>query len=368
MDKLDNFEDAEEFLRGLGLHVDEGVVRQVMSVLSCEAHEPLYSLYATRPGMPPPICGKGTVYKIKRLYDKGKLKPYLDYLSDPPTIGEAKAEQIKEAEHDVPKKSRTEQVPYEETPHKQNMRELAKKLAKISLPSVMDSFKISQGELGSYSLLANDDVFFIMEFENREIAAFAELEGTESTDYGDAEANFAWKALLGHLETGGFLGVIDKIKYFKPKMDAYFECCHEFLKLVEKRIEDDTNLLVPSNYSEAFGFTPFFAILICVDAVQTYDGLSFIKDSSYRIEEKGSDWVLTCDWLVISIDDSKETLSNYEKMHKDLRLEWTSRDKREQIEAITGIRKDLEDTVKEVRKDLFTFAGKGTLPGHCELY
>ncbi len=147
----------------------------------------------------------------------------------------------------------------------------------------------------------------------------------------------------------------------------FFVLSLEFLKLVKKRIEDDTGPLVPSNYSDAFGFTPFFAILICVDAVQTYDGLYSIKDSSYRIEEKGSDWVLTCDGLVISIDDSKETLSNYEKMHKGLRLELTSRDKREPIEAITKMRKDLEDTVKKVRKDLFAFAGKDTLPGHCEL-
>ena len=77
--------------------------------------------------------------------------------------------------------------------------------------------------------------------------------------------------------------------------------------------------------------------------------------------------MLTCDGLVISIDDSKETLSNYEKMHKGLRLELTSRDKREPIEAITKMRKDLEDTINAVRKDLLSFAGKGTLPGNCEL-
>jgi len=119
MDKLNNSEDAKRLLQGLGLHIDEAVVRQVINVLSGKAHQSLYSLYATRPDKPVPVCGKGSVYKIKKLYDEGELQPYLDYLSDPLTIGEAKAEQIKEAEHDVPKESRTGQVPYEETPLKQ---------------------------------------------------------------------------------------------------------------------------------------------------------------------------------------------------------------------------------------------------------
>jgi hypothetical protein len=119
MDKLNNYEDAKRLLQGLGLHIDETVVRQVVNVLSGKAHQSLYSLYTTRPDKPVPVCGKGSVYKIKKLYGEGELQPYLDYVSDTLTIGEAKAEQIKEAEHDVPKESLTEQEPYGETPHKQ---------------------------------------------------------------------------------------------------------------------------------------------------------------------------------------------------------------------------------------------------------
>ncbi len=90
MDKLSNSEDAKRLLQGLGLHIDEAVVRQVVNVLSGKAHQSLYSLYATRPDKPPPVCGKGSVSKIKKLYDEGELRPYLDYLSDSLTIGEAK--------------------------------------------------------------------------------------------------------------------------------------------------------------------------------------------------------------------------------------------------------------------------------------
>ena len=313
------------------------------------------------------LLGYANPESVKRLGRKGKIPGKIPEIRKHLYLREDVDQWLCGEQQEAPTEAIIAQKPYEETPHKQKMRKLAKTLATISLPSVMDSFKMSQNEPGSYSLLCNDDVFFVIEFENREIAAFAELEGTGNAEYESAEENFAWKALLSHLEAGEYLGIIDKIKYFKPKMDAYFECCHEFLKLVKEKFEGDTGLLVPSDYSETFGFTPFFAIFICVDAVQTYDGLYSIKDSSYRIEEKGSDWALTCDGIIISIDDSKETLSIFEEMHKGLRLEFTSGAKKEQTVAIDKIRKDLEDTVKAVRDNLFAFAGKDTLPGHCEL-
>ena len=98
MDKLNNSEDVERFLKGLGLHIDEAVVRQVVNVLSGKVHQSLYSLYTTRPDKPPSLCAKGTAYKIKRLYDKGDLKPYLAYLSKRPNVDEAEAEQVKDTD------------------------------------------------------------------------------------------------------------------------------------------------------------------------------------------------------------------------------------------------------------------------------
>jgi hypothetical protein len=95
MDKLANSEDAKRFLLSLGLHVDESVVKQVANILSGKADRSLYSLYATRPDNPLPVCGKGTAYKIKELYDKGALEPYLAYLSQGPTFGGAEPEQAK---------------------------------------------------------------------------------------------------------------------------------------------------------------------------------------------------------------------------------------------------------------------------------
>ena len=120
MDKLSNSEDAKGLLQGLGLHIDEVVVRQVVNVLSGKVHQSLYSLYTTRPDKPAPVCGKGSVYKIKKLYDEGELQPYLDYVSDTLTIGEAKTEQIKGAEHQSSHEAGVElESYYAQTPQKQ---------------------------------------------------------------------------------------------------------------------------------------------------------------------------------------------------------------------------------------------------------
>jgi replicative DNA helicase len=84
MDKLSSKQDAEKFLKNLGLRVDEADVRSVI----CGLREglPLYDFYAhgrRKDGRNrTPLCGKGTAYKIKNLYERGELEPYVDYLSD----------------------------------------------------------------------------------------------------------------------------------------------------------------------------------------------------------------------------------------------------------------------------------------------
>jgi hypothetical protein len=81
---IENNQEAEQFLQGLGLHVGENVVHQVIDVLSGKIQKSLYSLYRNVKGKPLPICAKGTAYKIKKLYEKGKLIQYLNYISNSP--------------------------------------------------------------------------------------------------------------------------------------------------------------------------------------------------------------------------------------------------------------------------------------------
>lgn len=64
----------------------EEVVHKVVSFLTGENQTSLYELYASgtrRDGRSRiPICGKGTAAKVKKLFENGKLQPYLDYLED----------------------------------------------------------------------------------------------------------------------------------------------------------------------------------------------------------------------------------------------------------------------------------------------
>jgi hypothetical protein len=73
MDK--NNDQWTTFLRGLGLTVDLEVVREVATRIT--QRKPLYPLYASRVSLP--LAGKGTVYKIKRLIEAGKLDTLLRY-------------------------------------------------------------------------------------------------------------------------------------------------------------------------------------------------------------------------------------------------------------------------------------------------
>ena len=76
-----NFE-VRNFLIGLGLEVDETVVFQVLRVLQNREELSLYDLYKHGKKIDgtkrTPICGKGTVNKIKKLFETGSLDPILD--------------------------------------------------------------------------------------------------------------------------------------------------------------------------------------------------------------------------------------------------------------------------------------------------
>jgi len=82
-DNILNQEDADRFLRRLDLRVGEDVILQVVEALTGNKKS-LYDLYAygtKRNGSTrSPVCGKGTADKIKRLYESGKLDPYLSFL------------------------------------------------------------------------------------------------------------------------------------------------------------------------------------------------------------------------------------------------------------------------------------------------
>ena len=93
---VDNFrtsDDADTFLRRLGLTVKREVVDQVILVIQGDSDR-FHSLYEVYEGLKlpngerePPLCGKGTAYKIKAFYEKGLLGPYLEKLQVGGTSG-----------------------------------------------------------------------------------------------------------------------------------------------------------------------------------------------------------------------------------------------------------------------------------------
>ena len=70
--------EREEFLKRLGIRVSEGVVRAVIECCSGGSGLRLYQLYTKN--KTPQQAGKPTIYKIKRLYESGKLADYVGYL------------------------------------------------------------------------------------------------------------------------------------------------------------------------------------------------------------------------------------------------------------------------------------------------
>lgn len=76
--------DPGRFLKDRGINVREEVVHQVLASLLGESRRSIYDLTAggtRRNGSvrPTPICARETTRKIKRLFDEGRLRPFVDY-------------------------------------------------------------------------------------------------------------------------------------------------------------------------------------------------------------------------------------------------------------------------------------------------
>lgn len=88
MDNISSQQDAERFLRGLGLTVPEAVVRQVVDVVSGKVKSSFRRLWngSRRDGVSS-LCARGTVTKLRKHYREGRLDPYLAYLGAKSGIG-----------------------------------------------------------------------------------------------------------------------------------------------------------------------------------------------------------------------------------------------------------------------------------------
>jgi len=271
------------------------------------------------------------------------------------------AEENIQAEQKAQKEAQTKQKPYEETDHKKKMRELAKELiGEISLPWIMGSFiaELKPGQLVYADPRGHRQGPPIVIAENGEISVELSLEGR-------GEIGHLHKGLRSHLETGGFSGVLDKIRDWRKGGGQYLKQCHDLLAVVMGEIQggkakipnDDVEL------NKKAGFKLSFPVTICGDAVATASGhpLGFLYEPEALTN---SLWLLRYGAFGIYLAQTKKELERYQRMHKKLMAKYASEPA---AKDIAELRQKLYNIRDQIYRQLQVFEDMECVPGHCEL-
>ncbi|MBA7471187.1 hypothetical protein ES707_06488 [subsurface metagenome] len=257
--------------------------------------------------------------------------------------------------------------PYEETPHKQKMRELAKALAeRISLPSLSDEDLWRdlpvEFEPGKYPLpigvveIGKDDQIKVKYYD---ISA-------------GVAAPHLIRGLFSHLSTSRlsrFTELVgDKGKFgdWVSEVRQYSETLLKFLKLIVDEVKGYKDWVSFRDEAKA-GLTKWFLLIVWNDAIQKASGYSWIDDSWYYPPESipnTSLWQLRCGAYRIGIARSKKGLKTYENWHKKLRGKYTEDPL---AKGIGAKYQELTNTAEQIRQRLQEFSDMERLPGHCKL-
>lgn len=260
-----------------------------------------------------------------------------------------------------------DQKPYEETPHKRKMRELAKALAgRISLPSLFDEdlWRDLPAEFqpGKYSL----PIGVVEIGEDRQI----------KVNYCDVGAGVAVphlvEGLYSHLSTSWLSGFAELVGH-KGKLDnwvsgvgQYSEALLRFLKLIVDEVKGYRDKVSFRDEAKP-GLTKWFIVTAWNDVIQKASGYSGIDDSWYHPPESipnTSLWQQKCGAYRIGIAKTKRRLKTYENWHKQLREKYTE----EPIAKGIGAKyQELSNTTELIRQRLQEFSDMERLPGNCEL-
>lgn len=262
---------------------------------------------------------------------------------------------------------KAEQEPYEETSHKQKMRELAKTLAgRISLPSLWDKDLWRdlpvEFQPGKYSL----SIGVVEIGEDRQV----------KVNYSDIGAGIAVshlvKGLYSHLSTSGLskfaelVGDKGKLDNWVGEVGQHSEALLKFLKAIADEVSGH-KAQVRFHDEAKPGLTRWFIITTWNNAIQKAIGYSWIDDSWYHPPEPSIPsnlWQLRCGAYIIGIARSKRTLKTYENWHKKLRV---THSENPLVKDIAAKGQELNDSAEEIRQRLQEFSDMQPLPGHCEL-
>lgn len=243
---------------------------------------------------------------------------------------------------DSSKEVQVMEKPYKETLHKQKIRELARQLqSTIRLPWVGYSF-IPELEPGQSTL--GRDGFSVSVTRDRTIEVPVSIETN----------------LWGHLLTGGFSPVLDDIELWKQGVALYLSKCHKVLSFLHRRLERGYRVSIPTRDSAQVGFTMYFPITVCADAVEQARGSTHFQYFPYRYENLG----LRFGAYLIYQGTQDEDLQPYEELHKKLRRicpKWN------QVKDVAKTIARLERLGADIGEKLEKFAEMEHLSGRCDL-
>lgn len=261
-----------------------------------------------------------------------------------------------EGQQELSRVTRVTKKSYEETPHKQKMRELAERLiGEISLPWILDSFivDLKPQRILYENFRGHRKYPPIIIAENEKISIEVSIEGKGEIDH-------LQRGLRKHLETGGFSKVLDDIGIWKQGIADNLVRCHKLLRLVRKKIEKSYNVSVPIDDRGQPGFTMYFPMTICADGIEQAMGSNHFRDFPYRYEGLG----LRFGSYLIYQGVQNQDLKPYEAAHRKLGKRCASW---KQTREIAEQRNSLYETQADIRQQMQKFIDMERLPGQCEL-
>ena len=262
--------------------------------------------------------------------------------------------------------SQPQQKLYEETPHKQEIRASAKKLAEgIRLPSLTDNRMWDDLPMeflpGKYFLpIGEIDIG-----KNKQVSVKYHLDTGITTPR-------LLERLYSHLSTSGFpkfselVGEQGKLEGWAGEVGQYCKAGLNLLKVIINDVEAYRANIFFGDETKP-GLTKWFPLMVWSDAIQKAGGYSWIRESWYHPPENiaGSNlWRLRCGAYPIGIAKTKTRLKTYENWHKTLRENYTV------SPAVKDINKrhlKLDETATQIKQLFLDFSDMEHLPGSCDL-
>lgn len=262
---------------------------------------------------------------------------------------------------------RTVDERYEETPHRQKIRELAKALAReTKIPTYWDKDLWRDLPIefrrGKYSLPIGE----IEIGQDRQI----------KVTYSDIGAGIAephlLKGVFSHLRSSGsrrFAELVDEggqLHSLAVEIEQYSQALLVFFRLL---VDDVKGYKAKVNFHDEAesGLTRWFIITAWYCVLWSAFGHVAIDDSLYRPHEsiQGTDlWQLRFGAYAIGIARSEKMLETYKNWHKELRIRYA---KHPLAKDVACKYHRLSETVQDITQRLKEFSDMQNLPGHCHL-